>query len=374
MQEEKFWLLLSLKLSGEATLEELKALESILLENPQWGLQVEMLNQVWKENEQQESNTDLFFNRHLQRLSNYPDDSKEQVHIRQPALYPEEIRAGKEKRFKWLWPTLSAAAASLLIFLIVFNKWENNTGKKKERITAQNTISTRRGSKSKIELPDGTMVWLNADSKVIYDENFRGDFREVNLEGEAFFDVVKDNSHPFIIHTKAIDIKVLGTAFNVRSYQNENNTETALFRGSVEITFRDEPDKKIILKPNEKIKIPNKATEVTQKNDTVSISEKEDMDALTITLSKVHFQGKDSSALDVLWIKNKLVFDAETLELVAKKIERWYDVKVVIENDDLRNVAYSAIFDNENIEQVMEALRITGDFRYKIDKDTVTIW
>lgn len=374
MREEKFWLLLSLKLSGEATPEELESLESFLQENPQWGLQVEVLSQAWKESKQQENNTDLFFNRHLQRLSNYPDDSKEQVHIPQPALYPEKGRVQEGKGLKWLWITSSAVAASLLIFLIVFYKWENNTGKKNEQVTAQNTISTRRGSKSKIQLPDGTMVWLNADSKVIYDENFRGDFREVHLEGEAFFDVVKDKDRPFIIHTKTIDVKVLGTAFNVRSYQNEDNTETALFRGSVEITLRDNPDKKIILKPNEKITIPNKATEVTENSDTASTSKKGDQDALTITVSKVHFREKDSSALDVLWVKNKLVFDAETLELVAKKIERWYDVKVKIENDDLRDVAYSAIFDNENIEQVMEALRITGDFRYKINKDTITIW
>lgn len=373
MQEEKFWLLLSLKLSGEATPEELELLEGMLQENPQWGLQVEMLSQAWKAGKQPEHNTDIFFNRHLQRLSNYPDDSKRQVQIRHPALYPEQPVVQKGKRFGWLWVISSAAAASLLVFLIVFYKW-GSTDKKKEQVTAQNTISTRRGSKSKIQLPDGTMVWLNADSKVIYDENFRGDFREVHLEGEAFFDVVKDNSRPFIIHTKTIDVKVLGTAFNVRSYQNENNTETALFRGSVEITLRDEPDKKIILKPNEKITIPNKATEATGSGNAASLPGKNDQDALTLTVSKVHFQAKDSSALDVLWVKNKLVFDAESLEMVAKKIERWYDVKVVIQNDDLRNVAYSAIFDNESIDQVMEALRITGDFRYKINKDTVTIW
>ena len=124
MQEEKFWLLLSLKLSGEATLAELEALEAILLENPQWGLQVEMLSQVWKENKQQENDTNLFFNRHLQRLSNYPDNSKGQIYIRQPALYPTDTRAEKQKGFKWLWIT-SSAVASLLVFFIVFYKWEN---------------------------------------------------------------------------------------------------------------------------------------------------------------------------------------------------------------------------------------------------------
>ena len=371
MQEEKFWLLLSLKLSGEATLAELEALEAILLENPQWGLQVEMLSQVWKENKQQENDTNLFFNRHLQRLSNYPDNSKGQIYIRQPALYPTDTRAEKQKGFKWLWIT-SSAVASLLVFFIVFYKWESNADKKKELVVAQNTVSTRRGSKSKIQLPDGTMVWLNADSKVVYDENFRGDFREVHLEGEAFFDVVKDKARPFIIHTKAIDIKVLGTAFNVRAYETERSTETSLFRGEVEVTLHSNPEKRIVLKPNEKLLVNNKIPQLiaggNKKKGKLHVTEP------NITIANVHFEDKDSSALETLWIKNKLVFDAESLEQVAQKIERWYDAKVIINNEELKHMEYSGIFDNESVEQVIEALHITGNFNYKITKNVVTIW
>ncbi len=371
MQEEKFWLLLSLKLSGEATLAELEALEAILLENPKWGLQVEMLSQVWKENKQQENDTDLFFNKHLQRLSNCPDDSKDQIYIRQPVLYPTETKAEKQKGFKWLWLT-SSAVASLLVFFIVFYKWESNADKKKEQAMAQNTVSTRRGSKSKIQLPDGTMVWLNADSKVVYDENFRGDFREVHLEGEAFFDVVKDKARPFIIHTKTIDIKVLGTAFNVRAYETEKNTETALFRGEVEVTLHSNPEKRIVLKPNEKLlvnnKVPPSIAGSNKKKGKLHVAEP------NITIGNVHFEDKDSSALETLWIKNKLVFDAESLEQVAQKIERWYDAKVIINNNELKHMAYSGIFDSESVEQVIEALHITGNFNYKITKNVVTIW
>src|SRR4029078_631833 len=100
-----------------------------------------------------------------------------------------------------------------------------------------NTVSTKRGSKSKVQLPDGTQVWLNADSRIAYNEKFQGNLREVTLEGEAYFDVVRDEKRPFVIHTAAIDIKVLGTAFNVRSYANEKNTETSLIRGSIEVTL-----------------------------------------------------------------------------------------------------------------------------------------
>ena len=109
---------------------------------------------------------------------------------------------------------------------------------------AQNTVSTRKGSKSNVQLPDGTMAWLNADSKLIYDENFRGDFREVSLEGEAYFDVVKDKTKPFIIHTKAIDIRVLGTAFNVRAYETEKEYGNFIVQGFGGSNTAQQPGKK----------------------------------------------------------------------------------------------------------------------------------
>ena len=90
-----------------------------------------------------------------------------------------------------------------------------------------------------------------------YDKNFGKNIREVNLTGEAFFDVTKDSSHPFIIHTNVIDIKVLGTEFNVRSYPNDANTETSLIRGKVEVTVKNRANEKIYLEPNEKLVVAN---------------------------------------------------------------------------------------------------------------------
>jgi len=239
---------------------------------------------------------------------------------------------------------------------------------------AQNTVSTRKGSKSNVQLPDGTIAWLNADSKLIYNENFSGDYREVSLQGEAYFDVVKDKTRPFIIHTKTLDIKVLGTAFNVRAYETENNTETSLFRGSVEVTLHNSPEKKIVLKPNEKLMVNNKILSYT--TTTNDKGKARTPQAADITVGKVHFEAKDSSAWETLWIKNKLVFDEEKLEAVAQKIERWYDVKVIIDDKEAAKQTsntYSGIFANENLPQVMEALKLTGNFKYTINKDIVTI-
>jgi len=372
MEEEKFWYLLSVKLTGEATGEELEVLEQLLQKNPELGLQAQLLMQMWKKNTLPENKTADFFDRHLQRLSNHPDIYPVPVENTVPEILPTAEKNKRSNAYRWLMAA-SGMAASLIIMLLFFYKDQTGNGHKTKDHIAQNTVSTRRGSKSNVQLPDGTIAWLNADSKLTYDENFRGDLREVSLEGEAFFDVVKDKTRPFIIHTRTIDIRVLGTVFNVRAYETEKNTETALFRGSVEVTLHNNPEKKIVLKPNEKLMVNNKNFQFnTSKND--KEKNKDGAGGLNITVGPVHFQAKDSSAWETLWVKNKLAFDAESLEEVAQKIERWYDVKVIINgDDDLKKTEYSGIFENENLSQVMEALTITGNFKYSINKNIVTI-
>ncbi len=372
MEEEKFWHLLSNKLTGEASAEELTALDKLLQDNPEFGLKAQMLMQMWKPTTAVKDTTDDFFNRHLQRLSNHPDVYPAVLSsVSPPEANPFALsEQPTRKKYRWLLPLTGIAASVAVIMVFLYPGQFNNNNRKDP--AAQNTVTTRKGSKSSIQLPDGSVAWLNADSKLVYDENFRGDLREVTLQGEAYFDVVKDKTKPFIIHTKTIDIRVLGTAFNVRAYETEKQTETSLFRGSVEITLHNSPEKKIVLKPNEKLLVNNKSLAVSAKQE--EKSKKNEGDAAAITVGKVHFEAKDSSALETGWIKNKLVFDAETLEEVAQKIERWYDVKVVINGDeDLKNTAYSAIFENENLLQVMEALKITGSFKYSISKGIITI-
>ncbi|MBX3253142.1 MAG: FecR family protein [Chitinophagaceae bacterium] len=370
MDETTFWLLLSAKLSGEATPEELSELEAIIKQHPELSWKVQLLSQMWAPKPEETDSGD-FFNKHLQRLSNLPDAEMSTLigKAREMDLFEESD--GKKRRYSWLLP-FSGIAAAVAIGIFFFLNNTSAPENKAKQPAAKNTVTTRKGSKSNIQLPDGTVVWLNADSKLTYDENFRDDLREAVLEGEAFFDVAKDEQKPFIIHTKTIDIKVLGTAFNVKAYETEPNTETSLIRGSVEITLHNSPEKKIILKPNEKLRVNNKSLEYsTGLNEVKAKSRPDDVD---IVVGKIHFQKKDSSALETLWIKNKLAFDAETLEEVMRKIERWYNVKVLMDVDEsARATQYSAIFENESLAQVMEALKITGNFSYTINRDTITV-
>jgi transmembrane sensor len=363
--EEHFWSLVSLKLSGEAHPDELAELDSLLGQHPEWGLRMELFNNLWNSRTQGKTGRDNF-SRHLQRLSH---------HLASPVLQYEQVPAAKDDvdpatpSHRRILRIITAVAASLigacaLVFLYTLHRHSGTGG-------GYNTVSTRPGSRSKIQLPDGTTVWLNADSRLAYNVNGRGANREVQLAGEAYFDVAKDKDHPFLIHTPTIDIRVLGTTFDVRSYGNERNTEASLFQGSVEVMLHNNPDKKIVLQPNEKLIVHN--DEMTVSGIKVRPAMDDTPDEPLMTVGKVHFQQKDSSYMETLWMKNQLAFDNRTLEEVALQIERWYGVRVTVTDPQMLTTRYSGVFEDENLQQVMEALRLTGNFNYTIRKKEVII-
>lgn len=376
MNEERVWYLLSVQLSGEATPEELEELNTLLTQQPDLGLRADVIRNMWNSRQKPLPVAPNHFDKHLQRLSN---------HLAQPALQFEsegvEIEAPELEeplhgnRLGWLWAATAAAACLLIFFLLVWPE-EKKAGKP----MASNTISTRPGSKSKVELPDGTQVWLNADSKLTYGQNFSGNTREVILTGEAYFDVAHATSVetgqriPFIIHTPSIDIKVLGTAFNVRSYPGESTTETALIRGSVEITLHNSPDKKIILKPDEKLVVRNDEATVTGGKTAKSDSIIAD-NAPMMTLSKLHRYKQDTgSHYETMWVKNKLAFENEPFDRMLPEIERWYNVTVQLKNESMNNLHFTGVFENKSLVDVMEALSLSRGFHYEIKGDQVTIW
>ena len=375
MNEERVWLLFSLQLSGEATPEEQKELNDLLKQYPDMGLRMEIMRNVWKSKQQSLPVNTNNYDKHLQRLSNHLAEPVLQFETETDDTMQEVIDINKRRRWvKWLWLP-AGVAASLLLFFLVFSPAERKTENKS--VSAKNTISTRSGSKSKIELPDGTQVWLNADSKLTYDQNFLGNAREVNLTGEAYFDVAHITSQtgqrvPFIIHTNSIDIKVLGTAFNVRCYPGEKTTETALIRGSVEITLHSSPDKKIILKPDEKLIVRNDNTTIIDK----AIQKDSSIDNEPVmTLSRIRpYKNDTSNHIETMWVKNKLAFENESFERMLPEIERWYNVTFVVKNESLKSLHFRGVFENKSLSDVMEALSIARGFHYEIRGDEVIIW
>ncbi|HVV06823.1 MAG TPA: FecR domain-containing protein [Puia sp.] len=364
MDNEKIWHLLILKLSGEATDQELAELYDLLQQHPDMAVQAASVEGVWRSRGAETGeDTDELFNRHLQRLS---DDTVENT----PFFHIAEVRPRRVRRIRTLVAVTAVAACVALVVLLAYNVFQGGSVKVSAPLASGNFVSTKNGSKSKLQLPDGTQVWLNSGSNISYDNDFGGATRQVQLTGEAFFDVVKDNVRPFIIHTATVDIKVLGTAFNVRSYPEEKVTETSLIRGAVEVTLKANADKKIFLKPNEKLIVSNDSTLV--KSDSIQVADVRKKPA-AMTLTQVHHLNKDTVASEVLWTKNKLVFDGETLSEVALKLERWYGVKVIIQGDELKNIEYTGVFDDDNLTEVLYALQLSGNFKYVVKRNEVII-
>lgn len=365
LQDQNIWLLITLKVSGEATEVQLEDLEFLLKQDPELATAVDDLQRLWeKDHKAVSEETEDAFARHFQRLNKMMPTGiiEPERKTKEKAVLQHAAVNKKPYRFWWV------AAAAVVFTIWFFARSSEGISSK----AIDNTVSTNPGYKASVNLPDGSKVWLNGDSKITYDGDFKGKTREIFLSGEAFFDIAKDKTRPFIIHTRTINLKVLGTAFNVRTYENDKETEAALVHGSIEVTLRNNPDKKIILKPGEKILVKNSsAGDSLSKYKKSEVSEEDEPIAI---LTKMHYYGKDSSIVETSWTKNQLVFFDERLDKIALNLERWFNVSVVIKEEQLKKGKYTAtIQEGDKLEEVLEALKATEGFHYSINNKEVTI-
>lgn len=373
---DHFWGLLSKKLANEASPKELQELQTFFLNNPELYHQADLLTSMWEQIPQTGTpESEAAYMRHL--LKHKDELFDEEIH-EEVIIVDEKDMKQKPKFFHWISSRkkIMALAVAMLVItgassLYFFTRSNNSVNE------AISSIVTKNGNRTKIVLPDGTQVWLNAGSNIDYNNSvFNKDLREVTLNGEAYFDVVKNTEKPFIIHTKKMDIKVLGTAFNVRSYNDEKVAEASLIRGTIEVTLKDRKDQKIILKPNEKISIatderlPSTSVQSKQqpvvKNETKSIPQ--------IVVKELKPSPTYNIISEIAWTQNKLLFEDESLENIAPMMERWFGKKVVIENESLKNLHYYGNFENETIEEVLSSLKISYPFNFRIENDTVIIY
>jgi len=354
------WLLIGKKLNGEASPEELRELEDILQNSNSEQYPLALLEEIWKNQHQAKSNEKL-----EKKWKAFEDkiNKAEENDIVETAFQPNGARHTIIKLVKILsW----AVAASLILGFFWFTRDRRTDGNQTNEITAP-----QRGF-SKIQLPDGTKVWLNAGSKLDYDVNYGSQSRNVSLSGEAFFDVVKDSQHPFIVTTSTIRIKVLGTEFNVRSYNNDKTSEAALVRGRIELTVLKNPEKKIILKASEKLTIinyENAPDKVSAQVNSRQVAEEMPL----IALSRIHQAKQDTLPSEALWLDNILAFDAEDFESIAAKLERRYDVNIIFKNDAVKRLRFTGRFQDESISKALKALQTTAYFHYKIENNQIII-
>jgi transmembrane sensor len=366
VKAEKFFELLSRKLAGEATIQELDELEAMLQNNTELQQLSNFVNPIKLHEQTDTSKAEMAYAAHsvqMQfsgRFNNIETaTSNNDVQTENPS---------KKSLVKYI--TRFTVAAACIGLAIIYYPLSN---KPQKASPTSNEVVTRKGSNSKITLSDGTTVWLNADSKLAY-KGFEGTNREVVLDGEAYFDVAKDSAHPFIIHAGSVNIKVLGTAFNVKAYPDDNTVETSLIHGLVELTTNDDKERKILLRPNEKVTI--------QKNKipTVSVNTAAEKIVNTLpenvyTISRIVPDAVDSSIHEIAWIKSRLVFTAETFETLAKRMERWYNYTILFTDNNLKTLVFTGAFEQQPIQEALENLRFScnNKFKFIIQKNTITI-
>jgi transmembrane sensor len=366
MSQEKFWVLFSKKLSGEASGDELKQLEVLIQQHPEWQYSVQNLEDLWKHQPSRDfMHEEDAYLMHLHRMNELNISFEDTI-----ATLPKI--ADKRRSIKWYW----AAAAILLVATGLFALRSTGTKNNAEKnLVAENLneVSTRPGSKSMVKLPDGSTVWLNAGSKITYNKEFGKEIREVSLTGEGFFDVTKNKEKPFIIHTSSINIKVLGTAFNVKAYPEDKQTETSLIHGSIEVTIKNRPNDKIILSPNEKLIVENNRGLQKEKTKIEFGTAPPIPVAPIVSINKLKYSPVDSTVAETQWINNKLVFRDETFADLAIRMERWYDINIEINDPVLKQARLNGIFESETIIQALEALKISIPFQYEKTGNSIII-
>ncbi|MFB2118925.1 FecR family protein [Parapedobacter sp. 2B3] len=286
----------------------------------------------------------------------------------------ERIAENKEekpaRRFFSAW--MSGIAVGIgLIFLGCGFYFIMNYGEPSSRTAGTSQVNVPNGMKVKKILPDSTIVWLNAGSHIRYDSNFVQKTRHVYLEGEAYFNVAHDKDHPFIVHAGNISVEALGTEFNVQAYQNTNKIEATLISGKVVVKIDGKPDHDIVLSPNEKLTVNNKAFRLPDARNTKVVTE--NPTAVNFEVEAVSEIPAIAMVPEVAWIQDKLAFENESFDELAKRMERRYDVHIIFEDDLLRNERLSGVFENENIHKALKLLQMTTGFQYRIEDDTVYV-
>jgi transmembrane sensor len=366
MYRDRIWSLFSRKLAGEATPEELTELEDLLRQDPDMHYSLQNVTDIWHLTPRHIKEGDDAFLRHLEKLKSTTTEWKEEKAV--DDTIPPPTRPGR----KLLYLLATAIILALIggYFYKAFKAPKTyDLASTSNETSNKIDISAPNGSTTRVSLPDGSTVWLNAGSSLSYDKTFNNGKREVSLSGEAFFDVTRDPAQPFIIHTAQVDIRVLGTSFNVRSYPLEHKTETSLIRGSLEVVVRNRPEKTRILKPEDKFVVTSE-----ELNDAVAsesqVSKKKTLEFLT-TVN--HYERLDNIVIETAWVHNKLIFDNEPLGGIAANMERRYNVEISFKDEAIAQLRFTGAFEDETIQQALEALSINREFKFFIQGNKIII-
>ncbi|MFH5833780.1 FecR family protein [Halalkalibaculum sp. DA384] len=339
------WKKLGKYFSGNCTLQERKEIKAWIHEDATHQKIADELEEIWQDSANNgEWDIDEGWNELSKKL-----DSKKDSPLRLVESPFEEYRKldqRNRKKRKWSFGVHVAAAAAVLVIalstMIVYE--HGQPAEQQETVLAMQEVVTDKGQRSQFKLSDGTRVWLNGDSRLEIPSKFNSDFREVNLKGEAFFDVESDPDKPFVIHAGESVTRVLGTQFNLHAYPDED-VHIVVEEGKVAFGNRQSQRE-----PAELVR--NQMAILTDNH--VSTSKVDDIS---------YYTG---------WRRGQLVFKDTPLKIAMKKLERWYDIETRLTDPSLESRTITGSYEEESMTEVLNIISLSVGMTYEKHKSTIT--
>ena len=290
---------------------------------------------------------EIWFSAVSREAASVYDKDKAFENFRNRVESQKEIQSTSRRGFSLSALWRYAAVVAIIIAVGCISYWQGEVNVKDT--FADISVEAPLGSKTKLYLPDGTLVWLNAGSRMTYSQGFGVDNRKVELEGEGYFEVKRNEKIPFFVKTKDLQLQVLGTKFNFRDYPEDHEVVVSLLEGKVGLNNLLREEKEAVLSPDERA-VLNKANGL-------------------LTVESVTASNASQ------WTDGYLFFDEELLPDIAKELERSYNVKIHIANDSLKTFRFYGNFvrREQNIQEVLEALASTEKMQYKIEERNICL-
>ena len=373
-QKDHLFGLLSGFLSGMLTPEEKRDLYRYIIDDRHKAEIVDWLQQQWCQKPQQQgevASEAMFAN------------IKKKIEVEQTAIQSPGRILSNRRKTKNEYQKLKIFFRYAAIFVIAFGlSWviQNMSTTDKDPVIADtypqyNEILVPYGSKAKVMLPDSSSVWLNAGARLKYPANFTGSWREVFLQGEAFFDITKDSQHPFVVNSNGLNIKVLGTKFNLMANADDNIIETTLVEGTIELLGLKGVDKQsnMVLQSGQKLTLRKEKDQYLIHNIEEAGLSMPEATTEPVKIKAANLSENVNVELTTAWTENKLVFVKERFGDVKTKLERWYGLTIEVKDPEILDYHFTGTFEKQTFEQAMNALSKAASCNFKIDKNHVTV-